>query len=272
MTHPGFASRTPRSAPAKAVLIIGVLVFVPYLTLLFATPAADQWPSIVRTPLSTMGLWLFLLSWLVLGRVTGYLLFTFGLLVLLAWSFTDSLNWRQKIMLGVVGVALISFVFSPYRPAVSPTGDEQMLILTEPPPWLRGLRNAQVFGEMTPCQYTILGWSGSTLLYRAECSGKHPQIWQFTPDVSEEPTLYVENVPNTLHKQQLDRRILLSHLYAPGVYPPGEEYAVRSLFVPDAPLVSPDGDWVAFITRRPYSVQDVMVMHLPEDGRTGSSQ
>lgn len=265
MNHHRFVSQTSNFLSTASILI-GVLAFAPYIVLLVVSPIAHRLPSIVRMPLSIIGLWQFLLSWLVLGRPVSYLLLCLGLLALLATAFfVEPLSWGRRIGLGMVGLALLVFVFGPYRPPVSPLGEEHMLVLTEPSPWFRGLRNAQAIGELVPCRYAIIGWSGPTLFYRTECGRESVQVWQFTPGATERPTPFAKGVPDDLYVQRFDRNVLLNHLYAPGISPISEEYAVRSLFVPGSPLMSPDGAWLAFIARRPYSVEDVLLIRVHED-------
>jgi hypothetical protein len=152
MNRHRFVSPTSNFLPIAAILI-GALAFVPYIVLLVVSPIAHRLPSLVRTPISIIGLWQFLLSWLVLGRPAGYVLLSLGLLALLAMGFfVGPLSWQRRIGLGTVGLALLVFVFAPYRPAVLPSGNEQMLVLTEPAPWFRGLRNAQAIGELVPAR------------------------------------------------------------------------------------------------------------------------
>lgn len=271
MNRHRFVSPTSNFLPMASILI-GALAFAPYLVLLVVSPIAHRLPSLVRTPLSIIGLWQFLLSWLVLGRPAGYVLLSLGLLALLATGFfVEPLSWRRRIGLGMAGLVLLVFVFAPYRPAVLPSGEAEMLVLTEPAPWFRGLRNAQAIGEMVPCRYAILGWSGPTFFYRAECAGKPVQVWQFMPESADRPTPLAKGMPDDLYVQRFDRTVLLNHLYAPGVFPSSEEYPVRSLFVPDAPLLSPDGAWLAFLARRPYSVEDVVLIRAPDDKFTEQS-
>lgn len=264
MNHHQSTSR-PSHLLSTVSILIGALAFTPYIVLLVVIPIAHRLPSIIRTLLSVIGMWQFLLSSLVFGRPVSYALLCVGLLVLLATTFfVEPLNRRRRIGLGLSGLALLVFVFAPYRPPVTPIGEEEFLVLTEPSPWFRGLRNAQAIGELVPCRYDILGWHEPTLFYRAECN-ESVQVWEFMPGSSDKPVLRTKGVPDELYVQQYDRNVLLSHLYAPGIFPTSEEFTVRELFVPDWPLVSPDGVWLAFITRLPYSVEDVILIHLPED-------
>ncbi|MFN8486462.1 MAG: hypothetical protein U0350_02655 [Caldilineaceae bacterium] len=236
---------------------LGLLLFAIYPILILTIPLRIHTPL---TLIGIMGFWQFLLSWLVFGYTFGYLLACFGVigLAIFALAFEQPERWQQ-LMLTLVFALILFFVLAPYRPAVQAAPGYQLLVPTTPAPFWRGLKNAQAMGEYRPCIYKILGWQQTTLFYQSRC-GNMLQNWRFDSAHLQAAKETLGRLPTTLETKQLTHEATLAQVSAGAVYPPEAEYSVRGVYVPEPGFLSPDGKWLALVSKHLYAAEDVVIV------------
>ncbi|MBX3011137.1 MAG: hypothetical protein KF832_06495 [Caldilineaceae bacterium] len=240
-----------KTTATRLVLIMGLLIFG-------AWPLARLTGWLLPQLLVPAGIWNFLVSWLLLGQSLGYLLMIVTMVGLsLVALFYERPSWWQRLFVGSVMGALLWFVFAPYVPAVQPAQGYQMVVVTEPFPWLRGLARAQAMGEQKVCTYQVLGWQATSLFYRADCGTEQGHIWQFTAGEMARPELYTGALP-TLMQDSLSQTETWETVQAFATRPSHSD--LRSLYVPKPGVRSPDGKWVAMVASYLYSREDVLLV------------
>lgn len=208
--------------------------------------------------LAPLGIWNFLVNWVFLGQPVTYGLITIGVLGLSLWALVyERPAWWQRFFLLAVMAAMFTFIFWPYQPAVQPANGYNMVVVTEPLPWLRGLARAQAAGEQKVCTYQILGWQAASLFYTADCGATQPATWRFTVGEGARPTRYEDPLP-TLVQTPLAQTETWGTVQAFATYPPQTD--LRSLYVQQPGVRSPDGKWTALVASYLYSREDVIVV------------
>ena len=169
-------------------------------------------------------------------------------------------------------IALLAVVTFPltvrYRPAAEPTPGVEMRMV-EPPGFLESpVRACQAAAEMMGCQYEVLGWADErTLVYRRWCGGYH-DVEGWHPGTPGEPLAYdLETGTVTPFGGGLEglfqERCLASHCVIPALQElhPGRHYLPGRY---DAPTLSPDGRWVAFVAQHIYGPEDLLVLAVKQ--------
>ncbi len=159
--------------------------------------------------------------------------------------------------LGCIIAALITL---RYQPAVVAAPGHEMYWPTRPGPAASVVKNYQRFFEIRPCEYTVLGWSGkSVLFYQEACRDSQHQVWAYDLEKRDCPQ-QAETAPLGLTQETVPRRSILEMVRSPGVRPADAEPMVRNLEVRGDGLASPDGRWVAVVARHVYGPEDVIVL------------
>jgi hypothetical protein len=153
-----------------------------------------------------------------------------------------------------------AFVLFRYQPAVVAAPGYEMRWPTRPGPAASPLKSYQMFFEMRPCEYALLGWSaGGALYYQEACREGEPRIWAADPEARGRPS-QVTAPPAGLLQETVPRRSILEWARSPMVYPADAEPDVRALEVRVDGIASPDGRWVAVVVRHIYGPEDVIVL------------
>ena len=120
------------------------------------------------------------------------------------------------------------------------------------------VKHAQMWMEIVPSKYTLLGWDGEeTFYFREEPKDGTQRLWAFKPGEGERPRQVAET-PADLREGA--RVSMLDRVRAPGTFRPEDEPSVRAAHVRGSGLESPSGHWVAAITRWVYGPEDVVVI------------
>lgn len=147
-----------------------------------------------------------------------------------------------------------------YQPAVIAAPGHEMHWPTRPGPAASVVKSYQRFLEISPCDYTLLGWSAeNTLFYQEACRDSQAQVWAYDLEKRDRPHR-VETVPLSLAQETVHRSSILGLVRSPGVRPADAEPMVRNLEVRVDGLASPDGRWVAAVVRHIYGPEDVIVL------------
>lgn len=158
-------------------------------------------------------------------------------------------------------ISLITLIFHStcqYQPPLSATRGYETQLVSDPGYFGSPIKWFQAIFEIIPCTYNLIGWTDlNMLIYESSCYHIN-QIWMYDPEKfywrrigTELPELYV-------HKAKRDE--VLKIVRAQGVRPLEKEPTVRLLFLVDSGLVSPNGQYIAIITQRIYSVFDIVVL------------
>ncbi len=164
---------------------------------------------------------------------------------------------RLLLVLIALAIPTAPWVFS-YHPAVAPAPGYRMAVLTQPEPLEGLLKHAQMWVEIVPASYTLMGWDGEEALYYSEKTKTgSEQLWAFRPGEETAPRLATE-IPSGLREGA--RVSVLDRVRAPGTFRPEDEPSVRAAHVRGSGLESPSGRWVAAITKWVYGPEDVVVL------------
>ncbi len=156
-------------------------------------------------------------------------------------------------------VVALSLVY--YRPAVVAASGHEMRWPTRPGLLGSVSKRIQVFMEIRPCDYMVLGWSAEGVLFYQEACQDNFQVWAYDPAKESKP-YRVEAVPTDLLQEIVPRRSVLNWVQSPGVRPADVEPMVRNLEIRADGLASPDGRWVAVVVRHIYGPEDVIVLEM----------
>ncbi len=172
------------------------------------------------------------------------------------WGRTGHVS-RLVLLLIALAIPTAPWVFS-YHPAVAPAPGFRMAVPTQPRPLDGVSKHAQMWMEIVPSRYTLLGWEGDEVLYyREETRDGSQRLWAYRP--AEEPAPRpIAEIPRGL--QEGARVSVLDRVIAPGTFRPEDEPSVRAAHVRGSGLESPSGRWVAAITRWVYGPEDVVVL------------
>lgn len=157
-------------------------------------------------------------------------------------------------------IAVGLFGFLDYHPALMAAPEHSLYNMTDPG-WLNGrIKTVQAIIEKTPCSYTLLGWQDEeSLYYEADCAGGS-QLWQYLVSANRSekitavpPELYTEMVPAT----DITEGVLAD------IYPRELSTVSRETFIVGDVLPSPNGRFIALISRHVYGPQDVLLLTSP---------
>ncbi len=224
------------SGPAAAAVVLVAAVFAIPIALVFTlympllvNPVTYLWMGVVME-----GLVLAALVWGRTGRVS-----------------------RLLLLLIALAIPTAPWVFS-YHPAVAPAPGYRMAVLTQPRPLEGVVKHAQMWMEIVPSKYTLLGWDGGEAFYYREEAKDGPQrLWSFRPSEEEQPRQVAE-IPSVL--QEGARVSVLDRVRAPGALRPEDEPSIRPAHLRGDGLECPSGRWVAVISKWVYGPEDVVVL------------
>jgi hypothetical protein len=215
-------------------LAVGVVAIfaLPYIVLYFLAERVEfteinYTPILARLAGLVVGIPALVIPLLFSSRIT-YWMFC-SLIVLIALV---SLVWGRRkwpnLLLSLTAITLICiFMTMPYKFAVQSADGYHMVSPTVPVLFERGLKNAQVLGEFTPCKYSLVGWQQSVLVYQALCNNQST-FFVFDPysnsvSVSNAPTVDKLQTNAVAHTEVLD------WFRDPSVFPSEVELASREL-------------------------------------------
>lgn len=158
---------------------------------------------------------------------------------------------------------LLFFAFSPllvpYNPPLEAIDAYETHHVTNTTYFGNLTKNFQDMIEQEPCTYEILGWDrGNNLYYRSVCrTGSETYAYS--------PATGINNlnpkVPEELTEDAYSDEQLLEMVRATGVRPEIHEPYTRPLYLmEDTATISPSGNYIAFISKRLYSVQDIVLI------------
>jgi hypothetical protein len=170
-------------------------------------------------------------------------------------------RWRR---IGCLTVFFLFLALLPaacrYQPPLKGVEGYQTILVSDPGYWGGPVKWTQDLLEQRPCAYELLGWRESGLYYQAVCYGREQT---FSYDLARQSSTAVNAVPGDLYAQPIEDRAVLEIVWAPGLRPVEAEPYTRPLFLVDgSALRTPDGGAIAFITRRVYSVHDVVIVTM----------
>ncbi|MBE2201267.1 MAG: hypothetical protein IAE79_21820 [Anaerolinea sp.] len=167
--------------------------------------------------------------------------------------------WQILFIVGLL-LTMALFGFLRYRPALMAAPDYALHNVTEPG-WLSGrIKAAQVIIEQTPCTYALLGWQEDGILYyTADCAG-NSQTWRYT--AATQHTEIVTQAPTGLYAETAPLSSIVDGVLA-DVYPRELTTVSRGVFIVGDVLPSPDGRFIAVVSRHIYGPQDVLLLTPP---------
>ena len=120
-------------------------------------------------------------------------------------------------------------------------------------------KNFQDLTEQKPCTYEILGWDqDNNLYYRSVCRSVS-ETYAYSPAIG--TNSLSSKIPEELTEDAYPDAQLLEMVRAAGVRPKIHEPYTRPLYLTDGTAtISPTGEYIAFVTKRLYSVQDIVVI------------
>lgn len=241
-----------RGKLSDLALLLSLFFFLPHTVLWSLWLSTENISSDIA---SSFGLWHFFLSALLLGHPIRYLLICGGIgLLLVVAALREGRSWKTKGILLLAAAMLLIFILAPYRPAVVAADGYQMIVPTAPSPLFRGLKNAQAMGEQKPCRYELLGWEEKALFYQSVCYFGLTHIWQVTPESEYRVKEWKGPLPVTLFQEPLTHQATLEQVM--GIFGSSS----HGIFVPEPGMLSPDGKWVALISKHIYSAEDVLIL------------
>lgn len=165
------------------------------------------------------------------------------------------------IIAGLLTLASLGWFYQTfkYEPALSPIAGYHAQWLNPPPFYARVYYSVLNFGDIRPCEYTLAGWQNDvTLVFRWSCSNNNTGVIAHNLDTHHVQPL--DGVPANLIVRPVAKLIALEWLRAEGVRPVGYESITRPLMAKGDGLLSPDGKYLALISRSIYGPEDVLVL------------
>lgn len=185
---------------------------------------------------------------------------TIGVAAVVGAWFLGKANWRLRgwLLILLIGVLAFPLAFR-YQPALGAAPGYHMRVATAPG-FLDGIvKSAHNAIEETPCEYELLGWSADPQLYYRAVCGTASTVWRYAPSQTGR-AVAVDAPPSTLNDAALARSAVLKMVRGTHIRPQSVEPDTRSLLLVGAGRVSPDGEWIAVVTRHVYGTQDVIVL------------
>lgn len=207
--------------------------------------------------LPALFVWIFfsntLTYWLICG---GGILFA---LISFCWGNPSKMNkiWSLTLL-----ILILFGMLTPYAPAVQPSNGHLMLSATPPMVFERGLKNLQAFGEVTSCGYALNGWEKQSLFYTETCANS-AKVFQF--DLSSQKSTVASVATRSLLTQKIPNTAVLDYVQVANIKPAEAELSVRGLSVKGDGMLSPNGEWLALVTRYLYGPEDVVVIKVQPD-------
>lgn len=166
---------------------------------------------------------------------------------------------HKRVYLLIVVVGLVGYACR-YNPPVEAVDGHQLIHVTDPGP-IRGLqKNFQMFFEMTPCTYELLGWDESNRFYYT--SNCHGETQSYRVDGERVSEIVEAPAVAGLARIEMPAGEYRDYLFATRIRPATYEEQARKIYTQDEGFVSPDGENIAFVTRYIYSVYDVLILNL----------
>ena len=261
---------TTQSVPKSSVLpksltIIATILSIPFLTfywmqLRWAIPQAieAEYPSWLSPLSGILGFPFWVFAGTVFGNPYTHILATLASLTAVVAALVKGRPRRLlRVWLVLLMCAIIAFPFLlRYRPSLVAASGYRMQWVTDPG-FLGGVvKTSQDYVEKTPCEYELLGWSADNRLYYQAICDAEAQIWQYSPTESgshvqvssDLPDLSISTVPRSTALRMVQGR-----------YGSTEEW-MEVIHLIGEGVVSPDGQFVAMVTRYVYGTQDVILL------------
>lgn len=181
-----------------------------------------------------------------------------GIGIALSAMFWGDRTWPKKLLSLSVIVSILVFMTTSYQPAVQPAVGYHMMSPTQPGLFERGLKNAQMLGEVTPCTYRLIGWEGPDLLYEETC--RDTSHWKFNPATASKSILATDSFVEAATTQPIPHTDVLDRFRVLSVTPPEAELPTRELSIRGSAMLSPDGKWVAVVARHLYGPEDILLV------------
>lgn len=158
----------------------------------------------------------------------------------------------------VVFFALSPLLF-PYNPPLEAIKSYETHHVTDTTYFGNLTKNLQDLKEEVPCTYTILGWDqDDSLYYQSVCKG-FPKTYVYSSTAG--TNSLSQKIPEELTEDAYPDEQLLEMVRATGVRPQKHEPYTRPILLMDGKAtISPTGKYIAFITKRLYSVQDIVLI------------
>ncbi|MCL5952426.1 MAG: hypothetical protein M1132_12030 [Chloroflexi bacterium] len=178
-----------------------------------------------------------------------------------------ALLWARpyRIVQALLVLALLAILVFPwiyeYQPGLVAAPGYAMRVPTHPGFMGGVVKRAQDGAEQVPCKYELLGWDVTNILfYQATCGNDPAVTWFYDPRGAIDDPHVTPRAPGGLARDEMLSYEVLDRVRASGVWPPDAEPGVRSIQLRQGSLRSPDGQWVALISRHVYGPEDVVIV------------
>jgi len=236
------------------VLAVGLIFFLP----IYLTAAMAQ----TNTYLTELGfieqlwiLWAWVVNFVFSNLATFILLCTIQLsliFMILVWG-KPNLIIKLGLVLNIIAIILIPFIYF-YQPVVAIKAGYQGQVLTLPYGLNSVVKRAQLFTEIQPCDYTLLGWATDTTLYYQENCSDNSQIWAYQPVT--QLLQSVDTLPDNLVTQyQAYGDIKGLHIISDSLIDSFTWQAILGSRI----YVSPNTKWQSAVVHHLYGPADVIV-------------
>ena len=168
-------------------------------------------------------------------------------------------NIAWFILLIVLFAPLSYPLLLPYNPPLEAIDPYETHHVTDTTYFGNLTKNFQSLKEEVPCTYTILGWDqDDNLYYRSVCEGlSETHVYSPTAQTNS----ISQQIPEKLSKDAYPDEQLLEMVRATGVRPQKHEPYTRPIILMDGTAtVSPTSTYIAFITKRHFSTQDIVLI------------
>lgn len=169
---------------------------------------------------------------------------------------------KSIIPIILILISIVPFAYPllfPYTPPLQAIDTYQTHHVTDTTYFGNITKNIQSLKEEEPCAYKLLGWNEMEYLYyEATCEGVL-QTYLYRP--IDKTNTVVEQTPANLSLSTYPDDQLLEMVRATGVRPQEHEPYTRPLLLLESTATqSPTGAYIAFVTKRLYSVQDIVLI------------
>ncbi len=161
------------------------------------------------------------------------------------------------LVLGLVAILAFPWYYR-YRPALTPAPGHTMLVATQAGLLDGVVKRAQLGAELLPCRYQLLGWSGAGELYYQSTCDADSRLWAVAPDPEATPRAVTE-APIGLVAEESQSAVVgaVRHVGSDPLYESNLRLAaIRG----KVGMPSPDGRWVALVSRHIYGPEDVLIV------------
>jgi hypothetical protein len=202
-----------------------------------------------------------ILRGILFSSIPSYLIASMlGLCLIATALFNPPRHGLSTLLLLVTLCGILAYPFANrYRPALVAAPGYEMRIATQADVLNGVVKSAQKTLEVTPCQYTLLGWSSSEQLYYAEqCRNGNSRTWLY--DLAQDRAQAVIAPPRKYSTNTCSDLSLADWVRAPAVYPATLEPQVRLTYLQGNSLPAPNCQWVATVARHGYGPEDVILL------------